>query len=82
MRKPKLRKMEVGKHVYWCTDANGGASFGKVGKVPYKSAKDQFGEHLKKKQAPAEEDVLTVGLLLSTFVEWLQVPEHPFSQRL
>jgi len=34
--------------------SNGGAHFGKVGEMPSDDAKESFGEHLKKKRAPAE----------------------------
>jgi integrase len=68
MRQPKLRKKKVGKHTYWYTEANGGAYFGKVGEVPYKDAKHHFGKHIKQKQAPIEDEVLTVGQLFSSFL--------------
>lgn len=65
---------KVGKHVYWYTDANGGAYFGKVGEVPYADAKEHFGRHLEKKQAPVEveTEVLTVNRLFSSFLTWVK----------
>lgn len=72
MRKPKLRKQKVGKNIYWYTAANGGAYFGKVGEVPYEDAKEHFGKHLEKKQAPASTEVLTVGGLFSSFLAWVK----------
>jgi hypothetical protein len=72
MRKPKLRKKKVGKNTYWYTAANGGAYFGKMGEVPYKDAKEHFGRHLKKKQAPASAEMLTVGGLFSSFLAWVK----------
>jgi integrase len=74
MRQPKLRKKKVGKHTYWYTDANGGAYFGKVGEVPYEDAKRHFGDHIQKKQAPAQAgaEALTVGRLLSSFLTWVK----------
>lgn len=72
MRKPQLRKKKVGKHTYWYTEANGGAYFGKVGEVPYDDAKRHFGDHIKKKQAPAHAEVLTVGQLFSSFLTWVK----------
>lgn len=72
MRQPKLRKKKVGKHIYWYPEANGGAYFGKVGEVPYKEAKHHFGEHIKQKQAPIDDEVLTVGQLFSSFLAWVK----------
>jgi hypothetical protein len=72
MRKPKLRKKKVGKHIYWYTAANGGAYFGKVGEVSYEDAKEHFGEHIKQKQAPTQADSLTVGGLFSSFLAWVK----------
>jgi hypothetical protein len=51
MREPKLRKKKVGKHRYYYTEANGEAYFGKVGDVPFETARDHFREHLGRKQA-------------------------------
>jgi integrase len=74
MRKPKLRRKQVGKHSYWYTEANGGAYFGKVGEVSYGAARNLFADHLKKNQAPADPGagVLTVGELFSSFLTWVQ----------
>jgi integrase len=72
MRKPQLRKKKIGKHTYWYTDANGGAYFGKVGEVPYEDAKRHFGDHIQKKQAPTQGEVLTVGGLFSAFLTWVK----------
>jgi integrase len=72
MRQPKLRKKKVGKQTYWYTEANGGAYFGKVGEVSYQDAKRHFGNHINKKQAPAQDEVVTVGRLFSPFLGWVQ----------
>ncbi len=72
MRQPRLRKKKVGKHTYWYTEANGGAYFGKVGEVSYQDAKRHFGDHIKEKQAPTQNEVLPVGRLLSSFLSWVQ----------
>jgi hypothetical protein len=64
------------KHVYWYPDANGGAYLGKVREVPCADAKEYFGRHLEKRQAPAEfgtdTEVLTVGRLFSHFLAWVK----------
>jgi hypothetical protein len=70
MREPKLRKKKVGKHRYYYTEANGEAYFGKVGDVPFETARDHFREHLGRKQALDADDALTVGKLFSTFLTW------------
>jgi len=72
MRQPKLRKKKVGKNTYWYTEANGEAYFGKVGEVPYEDARRHFGDHIKKNQAPAQDDVPTVGGLFSSFLTWVK----------
>jgi hypothetical protein len=68
---PKLCKKKVGKHRYY-TEANGEAYFGKVGDVPFETAKDHFREHLGRKQALEPVDALTVGKLFSTFLTWVK----------
>jgi integrase len=72
MREPKLRKKKVGKHRYYYTEANGEAYFGKVGDVPFETARDHFREHLGRKQALVPVDALTVGKLFSTFLTWVK----------
>ena len=72
MREPKLRKKKVGRHVYWYTQANGEAYFGKVGEVPYETAREHFRKHLGRKQAPDPVDALTVGRLFEGFLAWLK----------
>ena len=52
------------------------SSYCLVGEVPYADAKEHFGRHLNKKQAPAEvgtdTEVLTVGRLFSSFLAWVK----------
>jgi integrase len=72
MREPKLRKKKIGRHVYWYTEAKGAAYFGKVGEVPYETAREHFREHLGRRQALVQADALTVGSLFSTFLSWVK----------
>jgi integrase len=72
MRQSKLRKKKVGKHVYWYTEANGAAYFGKVGEVPYETAREHFRQHLGRKQALDPVDALTVGRLFEGFLTWVK----------
>src|SRR5262245_16268198 len=72
MRKPKLRQKKVGKHVYWYTQANGEAYFGKVGEVSYGDAKRRFAAHVGRTGRAGEAGgaTLTVGGLFDVFLGW------------
>lgn len=48
--------------------------------MPSDDAKEHFGEHLKKKQAPAEGEGPTVGRLFSSFLTWAKENDRSDSQ--
>ena len=72
MRQPKLRKKKIGNNVYWYTEANGGAYFGKVGEVPYPAARRSFGAHLDRTRTPSRDEVTTIGGVFSLFLAWVK----------